>query len=89
MSHFLTLHFTRDSDDSTGGDNSSFYGAGRPLLVTDGTLTIDEADITTDAAGGAGVFAYGDGTKYVNDATIEPRRVPQADFSVGRGHRTL
>ncbi len=62
--------FTRDSDDSTGGDNSSFYGVGAAALVTDGTLTIDEADITTDAAGGAGVFAYGDGTAYVNDATI-------------------
>ncbi len=63
--------FSRDSDDSTGGDNSSFYGVGAAALVTDGTLTIDEADITTNAAGGAGVFAYGDGVAYVNDASID------------------
>ncbi len=61
---------TRDSDDSSGGDNASFYGVGTAALVTDGTLTIDGAEITTDAAGGAGVFAYGDGTAYVNDAVI-------------------
>ncbi|MBQ9022730.1 MAG: hypothetical protein IJ108_02305 [Eubacterium sp.] len=61
---------TRDSDDSSGGDNASFYGVGAAALVTDGTLTIDEADITTDAAGGAGVFAYGDGTAYVNNAVV-------------------
>ena len=61
---------TRTSDSSTGGDNSSFYGVGAALLVTDGTLTVKNSDITTDAAGGAGVFAYGSGTAYVYDSTI-------------------
>lgn len=55
----------RTSEDSTGGDNSSFYGVGAALLTTDGTTYIDNAAITTDAKGGAGVFAYGDGTVYV------------------------
>lgn len=36
-----------------------------------GTLTIDGGTITTDAVGGAGVFAYGDGTAYVSDTTID------------------
>ncbi len=62
---------TRESADSTGGDNSSFYGIGAATLVTDGTLTIENSTITTNADGGAGVFAYGDGTAYVINTTID------------------
>jgi len=61
---------TRTSSDSTGGDNSSFYGVGAAILATDGTVYVTGSDITTDAAGGAGVFAYGDGVAYVADTTI-------------------
>lgn len=61
---------TRESADSTGGDNSSFYGVGAASLVTEGTLSISDSTITTDAAGGAGVFAYGDGVAYVSDTVI-------------------
>ena len=61
---------TRDSADSTGGDTSSFYGVGAAALVTDGTLKISDSTISTDAKGGAGVFAYGGGTAYVSDTTI-------------------
>ena len=61
---------TRESQDSTGGDNSSFYGVGAAVLATDGTAYISDSTITTDAAGGAGAFAYGDGTVYVKDTTI-------------------
>lgn len=60
----------RDSADSTGGDNSSFYGVGAAVLVKGGTTTITGADITTDAKGGAGVFAYGDGVVKISDSTI-------------------
>ena len=60
----------RDSSDSTGGDNSSFYGVGAAVLVTDGTASVSGSTITTDAKGGAGLFAYGDGTVYVADSTI-------------------
>ena len=60
----------RSSGDSTGGDNSSFYGVGAAMLVTDGTLTVSDSTITSDAKGGAGVFAYGDGTAYVMDSKI-------------------
>lgn len=64
----------RTSSDSTGGDNSSFYGVGAAVLTTDGTTYISDADITTDAAGGAGVFAYGDGTVYIADSDISTEK---------------
>ena len=60
----------RDSSDSTGGDNSSFYGVGAAVLATDGTASVSGSTITTDAKGGAGLFAYGDGTVYAADSTI-------------------
>ena len=65
-----SVTITRDSDDSTGGDDSSFYGVGASALVTAGTLSISDSEITSDAAGGAGVFAYGDGVAYVSDTSI-------------------
>lgn len=64
----------RTSEDSTGGDNSSFYGVGAALLATDGTAYIENATITTDAKGGAGAFAYGDGTVYIADSMITTKK---------------
>lgn len=61
----------RTSSDSTGGDNSSFYGVGAAVLVSDGEAYIDEATINTDAAGGAGVFAYDKGVTYIADTAIK------------------
>ena len=61
---------TRTSSDSTGGDNSSFYGVGAAVLTTDGTSYISNTTIDTDAAGAAGIFAYGDGVIYAADSTI-------------------
>lgn len=61
---------SRDSEDSTGGDNSSFYGVGADVLTTDGTAYVNGGTFTTDANGGAGLFAYGDGTIYASDAKI-------------------
>ena len=76
---------TRDSDDSTGGDASSFYGVGAAALVTDGTLKISDSTITTDAKGGAGVFAYGDGTAYVSDTTISTSQDTSGGIHVAGG----
>ena len=64
----------RTSSDSTGGDNSSFYGVGAAVLTTDGTAYVKNADITTNAAGGAGVFAYGDGIVYIADSDISTEK---------------
>lgn len=65
---------TRKSSESTGRDNSSFYGVGAALLTTDGTSYINNSTIETDAAGGTGVFAYGDGTVYISDTTISTKQ---------------
>lgn len=61
---------TRTSENSTGGDTSSFYGVGAALLTTSGNTYISGSTVETDAAGGAGLFAYGDGTVYAADTTI-------------------
>ncbi len=61
---------TRTSTDSTGGDNSSFYGVGAALLVTDGTAYVNGGTIVTDAQGSAGLFAYSDGVVYAANAVI-------------------
>lgn len=76
---------TRQSDDSTGGDNSSFYGIGAATLVTDGTLTIADSTIQSDAAGGTGVFAYADGTAYVMDTVINTAQDTSGGIHVAGG----
>ncbi len=75
----------RDSDDSTGGDSSSFYGVGAAALVTGGTLTIENAEISTDAEGGAGVFAYGSGVATVKNSVISTRKGTSGGIHVAGG----
>ena len=67
---FSGVTVTRESADSKGGDDSSFYGVGAAVLATDGTAYITDSTITTNAGGGAGAFAYGDGTVYIADTDI-------------------
>ena len=76
---------TRESADSTGGDTSSFYGVGAAALVTDGTMTIANSMISSDAAGGAGVFAYGGGVAYVMDTVIDTARDTSGGIHVAGG----
>ena len=76
---------TRASDDSTGGDASSFYGVGAAILATGGTLTVSNSTITTDANGGAGVFAYGDAVVTVSDATIATSKDASGGVHVAGG----
>lgn len=75
----------RTSDDSTGGDNSSFYGVGAALLTTDGTTYIKNSQITTDSAGGAGIFSYGDGKTYVADTKIKTSKDTSGGIHVAGG----
>ena len=75
----------RNSDDSTGGDNSSFYGVDASLLTTDGTTYINDSTIESDAAGGAGLFAYGDGTIYAADTTITTKQDTSGGVHVAGG----
>lgn len=61
---------TSTSTASSGGDNASFYGVGAAALVTAGRLFVRGGSISTTSKGGAGVFAYGEGTAYVADTGI-------------------
>lgn len=65
---------SRKSEESQGGDRSSFYGIGAAVLTTDGTSYISGSKISTDAKGGAGIFSYGDGTTYVADTTVSTKK---------------
>ncbi len=76
---------TRTSDSSTGGDNSSFYGVGAAVLATDGTAYVKDGSVTTDAAGGAGLFAYGDGTVYVSGTTVKTTQDTSGGVHVAGG----
>lgn len=75
----------RTSSDSTGGDNSSFYGVGASILTTDGTTYLSGSTITSDAKGGAGVFSYGDGITYVSDTTITTAQDTSGGIHVAGG----
>lgn len=79
------MEIVRTSDDSTGGDVSSFYGVGAAVLTTGGTVTIDSSKITTDAAGGAGVFSYGDGVAYVTNTEIHTLQNTSGGIHVAGG----
>ena len=76
---------SRTSSDSTGGDNSSFYGVGSAVLVKDGTGYVKDTTITTDAAGAAGVFAYDSGTAYVADTKITTTQNTSGGIHVAGG----
>ena len=65
---------TRESSDSQGGDNSSFYGVGAAILATDGEAYVSNSTIDTDSKGAAGLFAYGDGTVYAANNTITTKQ---------------
>ena len=76
---------TRTSADSQGGDNSSFYGVGAAVLATDGTAYVKDGSVITDAAGGAGLFAYGDGTVYASGTTVKTTQDTSGGVHVAGG----
>ena len=65
---------TRTSEDSTGGDSSSFYGVGAAILAADGTAYLDGLTVDTDSKGGAGIFSYADAIVYVANSTISTNK---------------
>ena len=58
---------------------------GASLLTTDGTTYINDSTIQSDAAGGAGLFAYGDGTIYAADTTITTKQDTSGGVHVAGG----
>ena len=67
----------RESEDSKGGDTSSFYGVGAAILATEGNAYVGKSSITTDAAGG--------GTLYAWDMNVETNGESSAALRSDRG----
>ena len=76
---------SRESEESQGGDSSSFYGIGAAVLTTDGISYISGGKVNTNAKGGAGIFSYGDGTTYVSDTTISTKKDTSGGLHVAGG----
>lgn len=76
---------SRESEESQGGDSSSFYGIGAAVLTTDGTSYVSGSKVNTNAKGGAGIFSYGDGTTYVSDTTISTKKDTSGGIHVAGG----
>ena len=57
---------------SSSSESADFYGINAAVLATNGsTLTIEDAEITSDGGHANGVFSYGSGTTvHVSDTTI-------------------
>jgi flagellar basal body rod protein FlgB len=54
----------------SSADNANFYGYGASLLCTGGNAYVKNGTINSTVEGGAGLFAYGDGTVYASGTTI-------------------
>ena len=78
-------NITRASEDSQGGDNSSFYGVGAAVLESDGTMYLKDSTIETDSKGAAGIFAYNDGTVYTADTKITTTQDTSGGIHVAGG----
>lgn len=77
---------TRTSDDSSGGDSASFYGVGAAVLNKEGKAYIKNGTINTDAAGGAGIFSYGDqSVTYVSGTRITTKEGTSGGIHVAGG----
>ncbi|MBR2543876.1 hypothetical protein IKG10_00095 [Candidatus Saccharibacteria bacterium] len=75
----ITVTKTGDSD---GGDNTSFYGTNSAIIAKGGAnLTIKNANITTDATGANGVFAYG-GSATTNNSSSDGTTINISDSTI-------
>ncbi len=76
---------SRTSDESTGGDGSSFYGTGAAVLTTEGETNVKNSTISTDASGGTGIFSYNKGVTYVADTKISTEKDTSGALHVAGG----
>ncbi len=76
---------SRVSSDSVGGDAASFYGVGAAVLAKEGTVYLKDSTISTDAAGAAGIFAYGSGTAYAANTKITTKKDTAGGIHVAGG----
>lgn len=69
----------RRSPSSTGGLLASTYGVGSALLAAPGQLSVARCAVSTNAAGGSGLFALGKSEAFIADSSI----ATQQSFSGG------
>ncbi len=70
------------SGDSSGGDNTSFYGINSGILAKDGAnLTLKNMTINTNATGANGVFSYG-GSATTNNTNSDGTQVTISDSKI-------
>ena len=75
----------RTSEQTGESDAYSFFGIGAAVLSTGGTLSFEGGSIQTDAIGGAGLFAYKDGTIHAKDCRIVTRKNLSGGLHVAGG----
>lgn len=83
----LTDATVNKTGDSSSSDNSDFYGMNAGVLVRDGgVLTLTGGSISTDAAGGNGVFVYNTpSSATISDATIRTAKDNSGGIEVAGG----
>ena len=81
----ITNSTFKNGGNGSSGDQSSFYGVGATLLVSDGEMYVDNVEIDSTTAGGAGVFAYADGVAYVQGADIHTTQGSAGGLHVAGG----
>jgi len=67
----ITVEKTWDSD---WWDSADFYGTNAAVMVKDGSLTIKDSTITSNASHWNAVFAYGEGSVVISDSTITTKK---------------
>ena len=68
--------------DSTGGDNTSFYGINSGIIATGGAvLNLKNINVTTNATGANGVFAFG-GNATTNNSTSDGTTINISDSTI-------
>lgn len=77
------VQIIRSVQESAGG--VSLFGVGAAVLATGGETTVTGGTIGTDAAGGSGVFAYGDGAIAISGTQITTRQDASAGILTAGG----
>ena len=76
----------RDSDESTGGDHSSFYGV---FAYGDGVAMVSDTTISTTQDTSGGIHVAGGGTLYARDLTVTTKGESSAAIRSDRGSGTM
>ena len=82
----LDVTVERRSPSSTGGLLATTYGVGSALLAAPGQLTVGGSTVSTNAAGGAGLFALGKRSEaFIADSTVSTQQSASGGLAVVEG----